>query len=458
MIAIDRLKSLPLVQALTAAELDEVCRAAEHRVLEVDDVLVREGEVARGFFLHVAGEIILLRADNAIEMPVGRHVAPSFFGEVQVLGGDRVPVTLRAVTRCELLRVPNELFFDLLHRNREFLKLIFRAAEQRARGIESFLRTREKMAALGTLAAGLAHELNNPAAAVIRSSARAKEALNTLGREQRALFDSDPGLDGLCALDGLRAQASATARLTDALELSDREEAFGAWLDAAGVERAWTIAPTLAATDLAIADLEGLRAKLGPALGQGLAWLHTRLEVESLVDEASRGATRIAEIVKAMKSYSYMDQAPQQEVDLHDGLDDTLTILKHKLKRGIEVRREYDRALPRMSAFGSELNQVWTNLIDNAADAMGGNGTLVVRTRREADVAVVEIVDDGPGIPTAVQPRIFEPFFTTKAVGKGTGLGLDIARKIVVNRHRGSIRVASRPGETVFSVRLPLAR
>jgi signal transduction histidine kinase len=224
------------------------------------------------------------------------------------------------------------------------------------------------------------------------------------------------------------------------------------------VEQPWLLAPTLVGGGIAPTDLGSLREAIGPEnFPAAVRWVASSVELAMLLDEAGRGSARIADLLRALKSYSYEGQAPLQEVDLHDGIEDTLTIMRHKLKQGINVVREYDRTLPKVLVYGSELNQVWTNLIDNAADAINGEGTLTIRTRREGEFAVVEICDDGPGIPAEIQPRIFDPFFTTKELGKGTGLGLDITYRSVVNRHRGHIRLASKPGDTRFEVMLPIA-
>jgi signal transduction histidine kinase len=230
------------------------------------------------------------------------------------------------------------------------------------------------------------------------------------------------------------------------------------WLAAHGVEKPWLVAPSLIACGIVRDDIAALGESLAPdQFNVSIRWLGATIELRALLDEATRSATRISDMVKALKSYAYMDRAPQQEVDIHDGIEDTLTIMRHRLTQDIAVRREYDRDLPRLQVYGSELNQVWTNIIDNAVDAMEGCGDLVISTRREGDYAVVEITDSGPGIPPEMQSRLFEPFFTTKPVGQGTGLGLDIAYRIVVNRHGGTILVHSQPRATTFQVRLPLS-
>jgi signal transduction histidine kinase len=243
----------------------------------------------------------------------------------------------------------------------------------------------------------------------------------------------------------------------DPLLRSDREYELEEWLEAHGIDDGWDLAPILVNLDYETADMDAIAEVFdGSLLRTIVQWLGAISTVYSLVVEISQGAGRISDIVKALKSYSYLDQAPIQEVDIHEGLDNTLIILRSKTKEGIHIVREYAPDLPRVSAYGSELNQVWTNLIDNAIDAMDGDGQITIRTRRADNDVVVEIEDEGPGIPPEIQPKIFDPFFTTKGPGRGTGLGLNITYNIIVEKHRGAINVDSRPGRTVFQIRLPI--
>jgi signal transduction histidine kinase len=330
----------------------------------------------------------------------------------------------------------------------------------RLQSTEALLQQSEKLAALGTLAAGLAHELNNPAAAVQRSSSQLREAFDTWAGLANQLDSLKFNQQQLEAIAGLRAainEAVASARKLDPLQRSDLEGALQKWLENQGLEGAWELSPALVTCGFDAVSLENLTGGFLPDQRPIVVrWLAATCMLYSLTDEVRLGADRIAEIVRAVKAYTYLDQAPVQEVDLHAGLEDTLVILRHKLKSGVTVVRDFAPDLPRIEAYGSELNQVWTNLIDNAADAMQGQGRLTIRTHRQGDQVAVELMDDGPGIPEEVRARIFDPFFTTKPPGSGTGLGLHIAYNIVVHRHKGRISVASRPGETTFQVLLPI--
>ncbi len=307
---------------------------------------------------------------------------------------------------------------------------------------------------------GAAHELNNPAAAVRRGAGQLESSLEELARAQLEMGRLTLSGEQQQALDALAQQAQEKATSPpslDALARSDREAELEGWLNARGLPDAWELAPALIALEYDTDSLEGQLAAFPPEhLPTVIRWLGATYSAYNLLAEIRQGATRISEIVKALKSYSYLDQAPVQEVDIHEGVDDTLLILRHKLKGGITVRREYAPDLPRIQGYGSELNQVWTNILDNAVDALDGQGTITIRTRQEGDRVVVQIEDDGPGIPPEAQSRIFEAFFTTKPPGKGTGLGLDISYKIVVLKHRGDIRFKSEPGRTSFEVWLPL--
>ena len=367
--------------------------------------------------------------------------------------------TAHVVQPSRLLQIPNEVLSYMLSAGFPIATHLIAGVSAGSRNVEAQMRQREKMAALGKLSAGLAHELNNPAAAAQRAVGQLRENFQFLQSEafklNRLLGPSQ--LERLAAFHReLLTQAKAPEGLSS-LEQSEREDELSGWLEKHQIEKGWELAPTLVEAGLDTGWLENLKAETGPqALSNVLSWLGVSLETRSLLTQAEHSTQRISSLVKAIKEYSYMDQAPLQEIDIHDGLETTLTILAHKLKGGITLTRDYDRSLPRFNAYGSELNQVWTNLLDNAIDALNGQGQIWVRTRREAKALLVEIADNGPGIPPEIQSRIFDPFFTTKGVGEGSGLGLDIVYQVVVNRHKGDIKVISNPGNTRFEIRLPL--
>jgi len=408
----------------------------------------------------LAGRLRVTKRVGGEETVLAEHEPGAFTGEIPLLTGTPYVATVRALAPSRVLRLEADAFHHLLASCPAVAAVVLRALAERVQGIGAAMQQQEKLAALGKLAAGLAHELNNPAAAARRAAELLAEALGRVESLWLDLGRADLGGAELAALVELRQAPAADDRAVvlalSPLDRSDREDDLAAWLDEQGAGDAWEVAPVLVGVGLGADRLAPVLERLpAAARGPAVAWLAAAIATAGLVAEIAEGTGRISELVGAVKRYSYLDQAPEQEVDVREGLESTLTMLGHGLK-GIEVVRDYDPDLPRIAAFGSELNQVWTNLIDNAIDAMGGRGRLRVRAAREPDGVLVEIADDGPGIPPEVRARVFEPFFTTKPVGEGTGLGLDIARRIVAG-HRGDLRLDSHPGETRFQVRLPLA-
>ncbi len=322
---------------------------------------------------------------------------------------------------------------------------------------------RERLLALGSLSAGLTHELNNPAAAAVRATSSLRERVagmrHKLGMIAKGKF-APAQLESLILLQEQAAEQVAKAPNLTPMEESDREDTLGDWFEDRGITNGWDLAPTFVQAGIDVDWLERVEATLGdtdPQVFEGaIRWLNYTIETELLMNEIGDSTTRISSLVNAAKQYSQMDRAPFQVVDVHELLDSTLVMLARKIGDSITVVKDYDRSLQTVPCYAAELNQVWTNLIDNAVGAMAGEGTLTVRTYKENDCAAIEIVDTGPGVPEEIRNRIFEPFFTTKPVGEGTGLGLDISFRIVVKKHHGDIRVESEPGNTRFIVRLPL--
>ena len=462
MLCSEQLLKLELFQKLKSDRLEWVCDRATEIELAQGEVLVKEGDPRRGFFILTSGSMGITRFSEGVEMPIGQHPAPSFFGEIQIMTDDPVPVTLRSLTDSIAYEITAEDFLELMHECRDFERTVFKTVQNRVQGLQSFIQNREKMAALGTLAAGLAHELNNPAAAVVRSLKDIPSAMLELQRMNLVYGQRNIEEEHTARWLKIRDDGNdfIINNRSDPLTMMDREDAILDWLEDYGVEEAWKLAEPLAAGNVELQLLEEMteRWRDDPTelRDMGLRWLALSFEVMSMIQFGLRGAERVSQLVQSMKSYSHLDRGAKQQIDVHQGLEDTIQLLSHKLKQGVEVKRVYDRSLPKILAFGSELNQVWTNLIDNSIDAMEGRGNLEIVTLNKGDRIAVNIIDSGSGIPPEIQSRIFEPFFTTKSVGKGSGLGLDNVRRIVENRHRGSISLESEPGKTCFTICLPV--
>jgi signal transduction histidine kinase len=461
-LCVEDLLSLELFRFLPPARLDWICERAQPCSLNIGEVLLREGDPPRGFLVLISGRMAITRRSGGVEMPIGQHEAPSFLGEIPILTDEPALVTIRAITACRLYEISGEDFRKVLHECRDFERQMFRAIYQRIRGLEAFIQNREKLAALGTLAAGLAHELNNPAAALVRALRNVPDALLELQRMN--LVYGQRQVDEAHTQHWLQVRDRGYDLILNHLPNStanrEREERLLEWLEAYQVNQAWKLAEPLALGGVEVETLDQLmkRWRNDPTelREMGLHWLALSFDVIEMIASGKRSAERISDLVEAMKSYSYLDQGAQQLIDIHEGIENTLLLFAAKLKQGIQIQRHYHSDLPRLLAYGSELNQVWTSLLDNAIDAMGETGILEITTGYYKEFVQVHITDSGHGIPVELQTRIFEPFFTTKAVGQGSGLGLDLVRRIVENRHHGSVTCASQPGKTTFTVCLPL--
>jgi signal transduction histidine kinase len=425
----DRLRDTPLFGGLGDDELRSLVERGEIVDLQVGTRLIAEGDEADALYVVLAGELEVTKRSGASDVPLARVGPGSLQGEIAALEGGRRLASVHAVTPAEVLRIPVSAVRELLAAGPDVSLAIIRTAVGRLRAMEAALREREKLAALGTLAAGLAHELNNPAAAALRAT----DALGrAVGEAEERPHPTPPP----------RPPDDAAPPRT-ALDRADRIDAVAAISGdsrsaAALVEAGWT-AESLAAHPPDV-----------------IPWLAADAEVHTLIGELTMAIGRISEIVGAVKGYAYLDQAPVQRIDLRTGIEQTLVILRHRLKEGIEVELDLAGDLPEIEAFGSELNQVWTNLIDNAIDAMDGRGRLTITAERDPDGNGVRVgvCDSGPGIPQGIRDRLFEPFFTTKPPGKGTGLGLHISYNVVAS-HGGTLSVESEPGRTCFLVSLP---
>jgi signal transduction histidine kinase len=464
---LEELRRVRLFEGLSDEQLREALEEGWEKFVPAGEVGGREGEPVDHLYVILEGEFRWSKKVDGGEVVMNTYGSGEFFAEVPLLLGKPFLATWRALADSRVFALPNETFRRMLTAHPSFSNAILEMLAQRIQVLYSVAQQRERLSSLGTLAAGLAHELNNPVSVSRRAAGRLREGsenLRSLGMGlARAAARGDIGPAQLDALERIVREAlgrdKAPAPALDTLKRSEWEEEVGLWLEDHGVEEAWELSSTFVGAGLGIADLEHVEGAVPPGtLAGALRYLEAAVGVAGLVDEVEESSTRISKLVGTMEGYSYMDRAPTQEVDVNEGLDNTLAILRYKLE-GIEVERDYDPNLPRITAHGNELNQVWTNLIDNAIDAVadGDNmGLIKLRTTHERDRLLVEISDDGPGIPEEIRDRIFEPFFTTKDVGKGAGLGLDVSYRIVVGRHGGDIRVVSKPGDTRLQVRLPV--
>ena len=453
------LRKSPLFEGLSDEELTQLMDMAEPLSLRAGDVLIKQGEPGDAAYVVMSGEFEVQKQSGPSLIKIDVRNPGDVVGEMALLSRAPRNATLIAKTEGEVLRIPQEAFERLLQSSTTAAMAVLHWVMSRLIQNESLLHQQEKMAALGTMSAGLAHELNNPAAAAQRSAAQLRDSQSrwlTLTHQ----IESTAFQQGKSEwLDGFIQEATrrfGSPIKLDALERIDRVDQLQSWLEGMGVEAAWELAPAMVNFGWESGSLENLKDDLSPSLfALSIQWLGICCLMMGLLSEVLQTTDRISQIVRAVKSYTYLDQAPLLEVDVHEGLENTLVIMQHKLKKGVTIKREYSTDLPRIEAYASELNQVWTNIIDNAIDAMKGKGEINIRTYAQDQRVVIEISDNGPGISEEIQSRIFEPFFTTKAPGQGTGLGLHISHDIIVNRHHGQLLVESRPGETTFRAILP---
>ncbi len=452
----DRLRAIPLFADLPQDDFDRLSGSATEVELAPGEILFTEGEFGDSAYVILDGEIeIVTQAPGGREVLLAVRREDEVIGEMALLRAEPRSATARARGGARLMRIPKAELDALLDTSAHATKALFRVLLGRWQSTESRLRQSERMAQLGTLTAGLAHELNNPAAAVERSAGRIAEFVTSFAADLARVVSDQLSSEHTVELTELFAEPFGRPSL-DALARSDLEMDVEDWLTDHGVPNPWQLAPDLVDAGLDIERLSDIAARFGEDAPVVLPLFALQRRGVGLIHEVEVGASRLSAIVKALKGYAYLDQAPIQEIKVTDGIEDTLLILAPKL-RDVEIVREYT-PVGTIQAYGSELNQVWTNLLDNAADAVhmtDGPNRITIRTRPEDTWAIVEIEDNGPGIPEEIQHRIFDAFFTTKEPGKGTGLGLDISYAIITDKHRGDLNFESEPGRTTFRVRLP---
>jgi signal transduction histidine kinase len=460
-----QLRELFLFEDLTDAQLEWVVTNGDVVSYRAGEMVSVEGEPAECFYVLLSGTLTMGRKVRGDEVEVTRTDQPgAYSGATQFYLGDQVDqvygATIRAVTDATFLALPAA---DFAAKFRQWFPMAVHLLQGMFVGLRNaneLVAQRERLLALGKLTAGLTHELNNPAAAAVRATETLRERFS--GMRHKLAMLADGHFDGLQLHRLTKMQEKFIARMAEAEELtpiqvSDREDELGDWLADHDVNGGWDLAPVFVAAGITTSDLDELSNVVDQGfLEPAVRWLSYTLETENLLIEIKESTKRISALVGAAKQYSQLDRTPHQDVDLHEGLIATLVMLAGKKPEGVRIVKEFDRTLPHVPAYAAELNQVWTNLIENAMDAVAGEGTITIRTTRDGDYALVEVIDTGPGVPEELRRRVFEPFFTTKGVGHGTGLGLDVSYRVVVNRHGGDLRVVSEPGDTHFQVRLPL--
>lgn len=461
----ERLRTLFLFESLSIEQLHWLAGRGRVERRDAGEVVYREGDPATCFFVLLGGAISLHRVLHGDDVEVNRTDQRGVYsGATRAYLGDRVeqlyPHTMRAVSDAEFFVLPADEFAYAVRTWFPMALHLLEGLFFGTRAANAIVNERERLLALASLSAGLTHELNNPAAAALRATAGLRERVT--GMRHKLAMIADGRLDGAALHTLVGLQDDAVRRAAEgvemtAMETSDAEDTVSDWLEEQGLARAWDLAPSLVAAGIGVPWLTDAAATVGDEYFEGaVRWITYTIDTELMMGEIDDSVERISDLVGAARQYSQLDRTPLQIVDVHSLIDATLTMLQAKVPDNVRVVREYGQELPSIPAYGAELNQVWTNLIVNALDAMPDGGTLTVRTWREDKRLMVEIADTGVGIAKDVRPRIFEPFFTTKQVGEGTGLGLDISYRIVVNKHHGGLKVTSRPGDTRFQVCLPI--
>ncbi|MFF9157282.1 ATP-binding protein [Streptomyces sp. NPDC014846] len=461
------ISSLFLFEKLSPEQLGRLCSEGRVELFEAGPVYT-EGDPATCFFVMIEGTVVLSRRVGGDDVEVSRTSQRGVYaGAMQAYLGDRVRQvynnSMRVTEPTRFFVLPADIFADVMSEWFPMAVHLLEGLFFGSKNTQAAIGQRERLLALGSLSAGLTHELNNPAAAAVRATATLRERVAKM-RHKLALIAEAPFtrevMAGLIEIQERTAERVAKAPALSPLEASDREDMLTDWLEDHGIDYGWQVSPTFVQAGLDVDWLEQVAAAVHTdILPNAVGWLNYTVETELLMNEIEDSTTRISHLVDAAKQYSQLDRAPYRVVDVHELLDSTLLMLSGKRGPGIKVVKEYDRTLPPVPAYPAELNQVWTNLIDNAVSVIngaGGQGTLTVRTALDHERVLVEFRDTGPGVPPEIKDRIFDPFFTTKPVGEGTGLGLDISWRIVVNKHHGTLRVESVPGDTRFQVLLPL--
>jgi signal transduction histidine kinase len=456
MSVLDELRRIDLFDGLTDEELEPWAAVTEIREAPAGETLLTQGELSPGPLLLFDGTAATWQGNE----PLTPNHGPTWIAAIAAITENPVPVEVRADTACRVAIIPRETFVELARAQPSVHRKVMQVIGPVMRAVNAREANRERLTSLGTMAAGLAHELNNPAAAARRAASDLVEAVDVIGHALEAFVTS--GIERVDAEKLLVLQHEALERAAgrdplDAMDASDAEDEMLDVLEDLGIEEAWKLAEPLGTAGLDADWVRRVQDIAGPATKKALAWVAASLNARGLASEVLDSTERMSTLVKAIKTYAYMDRGGVVQADVHEGLESTLIMLGHKLKHTqIKVKRVYDKSLPKLTMHGSELNQVWTNLLDNAIGALGESGTITVRTAPDNGCVRVDIGDDGPGIPDGVRARIFDPFFTTKAPGSGTGMGLDTARRIVEQRHRGSLTFDTGESGTVFHVWLPL--